>query len=55
MALFLNARAFPVPAYATAEAADKIGTLDGSAVSAALGAVVLSSTLRRRHVTSQHA
>jgi len=47
MALFLNVLAFPVPEYAASEAAGKIGTLAGSVVSAALGAVVLSYALRR--------
>jgi NhaA family Na+:H+ antiporter len=47
MALTLNALAFPLPEYAASETAGKIGTLAGSVVSAALGAVVLSSALRR--------
>jgi NhaA family Na+:H+ antiporter len=48
MALFLNALAFPAADFPDAEAAGKIGTLVGSAVSAVLGGVVLSSALRRR-------
>jgi NhaA family Na+:H+ antiporter len=47
MALFLNALAFPVDEFAAYEAAGKIGTLAGSAVSAILGGIVLSSALRR--------
>jgi len=47
MALFLNALAFPVTDFPSTEAAGKIGTLAGSLVSAALGAAVLSSALRR--------
>jgi NhaA family Na+:H+ antiporter len=47
MALFLNTLAFPVAEFAASEAAGKIGTLAGSAVSAVLGAAVLSSALRR--------
>lgn len=47
MALFLNTLAFPPAAFAASEAAGKIGTLAGSVVSAALGAAVLFSALRR--------
>lgn len=47
MALFLTALAFPVADFPVNEAAGKIGTLAGSLVSAVLGAVVLSSALRR--------
>lgn len=47
MALFLTALAFPGGEYASLESAGKIGTLAGSAVSAVLGAMVLSSALRR--------
>jgi Na+:H+ antiporter, NhaA family len=47
MALFLNALAFPVSQFPTAEAAGKIGTLAGSAVSAVVGSLVLASALRR--------
>lgn len=47
MALFLNALAFPVADFPANEAAGKIGTLAGSLVSVVLGAVVLSSALRR--------
>lgn len=48
MALFLNGLAFPAAEFPGNEAAGKIGTLAGSLVSATLGAVVLSSALRRR-------
>jgi NhaA family Na+:H+ antiporter len=47
MALFLNALAFPVSQFPTAEAAGKIGTLAGSVVSAVVGSLVLASALRR--------
>jgi len=47
MALFLNGLAFPPADFAAQEAAGKIGTLAGSAVSAVLGAVVLWSAVRR--------
>jgi Na+/H+ antiporter NhaA len=47
MALFLNALAFPVAQFPDTEAAGKIGTLAGSLVSAVLGAVLLSSALKR--------
>jgi NhaA family Na+:H+ antiporter len=47
MALFLNALAFPVGEFAALESAGKIGTLAGSVISAALGAVVLWSAIRR--------
>jgi len=48
MALFLNGLAFPAAAFPEAEAAGKIGTLAGSAVSAVLGAIVLLIAVRRR-------
>ncbi len=47
MALFLNSLAFPGAAFAEAATAGKIGTLAGSMVSAVIGAVVLSSALKR--------
>jgi len=47
MALFLNTLAFPAGQFAALESAGKIGTLAGSVVSAVLGAMVLSSALRR--------
>jgi NhaA family Na+:H+ antiporter len=47
MALFLNSLAFPGAAFADAAAAGKIGTLAGSMVSAVIGALVLSSALKR--------
>jgi NhaA family Na+:H+ antiporter len=47
MALFLNSLAFPGAAFAEAATAGKIGTLAGSVVSAVIGAVVLSSALKR--------
>jgi NhaA family Na+:H+ antiporter len=47
MALFLNAPAFPVDEFPRLESAGKIGTLAGSIVSAALGALVLRSAVRR--------
>ncbi len=51
MALFLNGLAFPAAAFPEAEAAGKIGTLAGSAVSAVLGAIVLLIAVRRRDAT----
>jgi len=47
MALFLNSLAFPGAAFADAASAGKIGTLAGSMVSAVIGAIVLSSALKR--------
>jgi len=47
MALFLNGLAFPAGEVAGLEAAGKVGTLAGSAVSAVLGAVVLTAAVRR--------
>jgi len=47
MALFLNGLAFPLPDFAAQEAAGKIGTLAGSAVSAVVGTIVLWSAVRR--------
>jgi len=47
MALFLNSLAFPDVMFAGAAAAGKIGILAGSMVSAAIGALVLSSALKR--------
>jgi NhaA family Na+:H+ antiporter len=47
MALFLNGLAFPAASFAEQEAAGKIGVLTGSLISAALGAVVLATALRR--------
>lgn len=47
MALFINGLAFPLPGFAVQEAAGKIGTLTGSAVSAVLGAMVLWSAVRK--------
>lgn len=47
MALFLNTLAFPVDQYAVLESAGKVGTLAGSMVSAAIGAVVLTGAVTR--------
>jgi len=52
MALFLNGLAFPVADFPAFETAGKIGTLAGSLVSAVLGAILLSSALRRRAPTA---
>lgn len=48
MALFLNGLAFPAAAFPVAEAAGKIGTLIGSAVSVVLGVTVLLFAVRKR-------
>lgn len=47
MALFLNTLAFPGGQLSALESAGKVGILAGSLVSAALGAIVLSSAVRR--------
>jgi NhaA family Na+:H+ antiporter len=47
MALFINALAFPAADFPAMEAAGKIGTLTGSAVSAMAGAALLALALRR--------
>jgi NhaA family Na+:H+ antiporter len=47
MALFLNALAFPAADFPAFEAAGKIGTLTGSLISAVIGALILSSALKR--------
>ena len=47
MALFINALSFPAADFPAMEAAGKIGTLTGSAVSAIAGAVLLTLALRR--------